>query len=96
MCGFVPATTFFLVTNFAYWVFMGIYPKTWAGLMECYAQGLPFYRAMIAGDLFYLSIVLACWAAATAYGTASSSSSIVSSSTSPSSTTSSGTTSSGG
>lgn len=64
MCGFVPATLFFLVTNFAVWAFKSDYPATLAGLTQSYAAGLPFYRAMLAGDVFYLGVLASCLAIA--------------------------------
>ena len=64
LCGFVPATAFFVVTNFAVWAFKSNYDKTLAGLMECYAAGVPFYRAMIAGDVFFLTVLVGCLVAA--------------------------------
>jgi hypothetical protein len=64
VCGLVPATLFYLVTNFAVWAFQSDYPKTWAGLVQCYWAAVPFYRWMAAGDVFYLAIVLGCWALA--------------------------------
>ncbi len=59
---------FFLVSNFGVWLF-GLnlaserYPKTLAGLTECYAAGLPFLRGTVAGDwafmvAFALALVL--------------------------------------
>src|SRR5262245_61115715 len=36
VCGFAPATLFWLVSNFAVWAFQSDYPKTLAGLGECY------------------------------------------------------------
>jgi len=64
LCGFVPATLFFIVTNFAVWAFKSDYAATAAGLMQSYAAGLPFYRAMLAGDVFYLTVLLGCIALA--------------------------------
>ena len=64
MCGFVPATTFFLVTNFAVWAGRSLYAPTLAGLAECYERGLPFYRWMLAGDLCYVGLMAACVVAA--------------------------------
>ena len=64
LCGFVPATAFFIVTNFAVWTGRSLYEPTLAGLVQCYAQGLPFYRWMLAGDLFYVGLMAACVAAA--------------------------------
>jgi hypothetical protein len=38
-------TSFFLASNYAVWAGqLGMYPHTPAGLMACYAAGLPFYR----------------------------------------------------
>lgn len=42
---------FFLATNFAYWCLSNDYPHTFAGLLACYAAGLPFYRWMPVGDV---------------------------------------------
>jgi len=49
------SVVFFLVSNFAVWVggTLAMYPKTLAGLMECYAMGLPFFRNGLAGDLVF-------------------------------------------
>ncbi len=64
VCGLVPATLFWLVSNFAVWAFQSDYQKTLAGLTECYWAAVPFFRWMLAGDLFYLSILLGCLALA--------------------------------
>jgi hypothetical protein len=64
LCGFVPATVFFLVTNFAVWASGTMYEPTLAGLMRCYELALPFYRTMLAGDVCYVSLTAACLAAA--------------------------------
>ena len=61
MCGFAPATVFWLATNFAVWAFQSGYEKTLAGLMQCYWAAVPFYRWMLAGDMFYLAVLLVCW-----------------------------------
>jgi len=66
MCGVVPATAFFLVTNFAVWAFKSTYEQSLAGLMTCYGAGIPFYKAMLAGDLFYLTLLVSCLAIARA------------------------------
>jgi len=64
LCGLVPATAFFLVTNFAVWMFKSTYAASFEGLLSCYAAGLPFYRWMLAGDVFYLVVLLGCLAVA--------------------------------
>jgi hypothetical protein len=44
---------FFLLTNFAVWIFGTTYPKTGTGLFACYVAALPFFRNTLIGDLFY-------------------------------------------
>lgn len=44
---------FFLITNFAVWMFGAMYPATMAGLVTCYVAALPFLKYTIAGDLFW-------------------------------------------
>jgi len=62
LCGLVPATLFFVVTNFAVWAFTPYYQKTLVGLANCYWMALPFYRQMLAGDLFFLTLLAGCLA----------------------------------
>lgn len=64
LCALLPATLFFLVTNFAVWAFQSDYPKTVAGLQQCYIRALPFFRSMLAGDVFYLIVLFTCAALA--------------------------------
>jgi len=66
LCGVAPATAFYLVTNLAVWAFTGLYEKTLAGLAACYVAAVPFYRAMLAGDVFYLIVLVGCLAIARA------------------------------
>jgi len=43
---------FFLVSNFGAWLEQAMpYPQTFAGLMQCYAMGLPFYKGTLLGDV---------------------------------------------
>jgi len=48
---------FFSVTNFGVWLQSGMYPKTGAGLMSCFAAGIPFLRNAVLGDLFYSTVM---------------------------------------
>ena len=41
---------FFIVTNFGVWVAGGLYPRTAAGLWECYVAAIPFFRNTLLGD----------------------------------------------
>jgi hypothetical protein len=45
--------SFFVTTNFMVWALGHLYPHTAAGLTECFAAGLPFYRNQVLGDAFY-------------------------------------------
>lgn len=47
----IMATFFFLVTNFAVWLCW--YPPSFAGLVDCYAAALPFFRWTLGGDLLF-------------------------------------------
>jgi hypothetical protein len=44
---------FFAATNLAVWAFSGMYSADIAGLLQCYAAGLPFLKMTVAGDLFW-------------------------------------------
>ena len=47
---------FFLVTNFGVWIMYDFYPKTFGGLMASYAEGIPFFRNTLLGDMIYSGI----------------------------------------
>lgn len=58
------STAFFLITNFGVW-WVGHaqewYPRTWAGLMECYVAAIPFYRQAALGDLAYAALLFGAY-----------------------------------
>lgn len=45
---------FFILTNFAVWVFTVWYPKNIPGLTECYLMALPFFKNTLLGDMIYV------------------------------------------
>jgi hypothetical protein len=51
------AIQFFLITNLGVWIFLNTYPKTFAGLMACYAAGVPFFWNALAGDICYSALL---------------------------------------
>jgi hypothetical protein len=51
------AIQFFLITNLGVWAFSNFYPKTLAGLMACYAAGVPFFWNTLAGDICYSALL---------------------------------------
>lgn len=44
---------FFVITNFAVWVVWDFYPKSFSGLMACYAAAIPFFRNTLMGNAAY-------------------------------------------
>lgn len=51
------SVSFFLISNFGVWAATNMYAKSVAGLMTCYAAGLPFFRRTLEGDLFYTAVM---------------------------------------
>lgn len=47
----VGSLQFFIITNFGVWLEGVLYPKTVAGLLNCYTMALPFLRNTLAGDM---------------------------------------------
>jgi len=60
------SVSFFIVSNFAVWAAWNMYPKSLAGLMTCYAAGLPFFRHTVAGDMLFTALAFGLPAAAAA------------------------------
>jgi hypothetical protein len=58
------AAQFFAVTNFAMWAIGGFYPRTTAGLVNCFAAGVPFFWNTLAGDAMYSGILFGGFALA--------------------------------
>lgn len=63
-CSLACSLIFFLATNFAWWPWSDMYPKTTAGLVSCYAAGLPFFKYTLAGDLTYACLLFGTYAVA--------------------------------
>jgi hypothetical protein len=55
---------FFAVTNFGVWASGTMYPHSFAGLEECYAAAIPFFRNTLLGDLTYTALLFGGFAAA--------------------------------
>lgn len=53
---------FFVASNFGVWVASGMYAHTYAGLVECYAMALPFFRMSLMGDIFYSFVIFGIYA----------------------------------
>jgi hypothetical protein len=59
------SVSFFVVSNFAVWACWNMYPKTFSGLMTCYAAAIPFFRRGVAGDLLFTAVMFGIPAIAT-------------------------------
>ena len=60
LASLLSAIVFFLITNFSSWLVDRLYPhpmypQTFAGLLECYAMGLAFFRDFSQGLSFFLN-----------------------------------------
>jgi hypothetical protein len=51
------SVTFYLITNFADWAFYDLYPHTWAGVIDGYIAGIPFFGRTLASDLFFTGLI---------------------------------------
>ena len=51
LAAFGGSWLFFLITNFGVWAATDLYPKTAAGVWQCYVAALPFWRNSLVGDV---------------------------------------------
>lgn len=51
------AVLFFIVTNFGVWAIDSFYPKTAAGLAECYVAAIPFFKNTLLSNLLYSALL---------------------------------------
>lgn len=57
----INSVLFFVISNFGVWYSEIMYPKTMAGLIECYTMALPFFRNTLAGDLLYVATMFGAY-----------------------------------
>ena len=60
---------FFLITNGAVWAFGTMYTHSFAGLMQSYLMGIPFFKNTLLGDLFYTGVIVGSMEAIMLYNT---------------------------
>jgi hypothetical protein len=53
---------FFAATNLVHWGLTDMYAKSLAGLVQCYAAALPFFRYTLAGDLGFACVLFGGYA----------------------------------
>lgn len=51
------ALLFFILTNSGVWVLENLYPKTGAGLADCFVAAIPFFRNTLASNLVYSALL---------------------------------------
>jgi hypothetical protein len=51
--GILASVVFFLVTNAGSWLALPMYSKDFAGLMEAYAAGVPFFRGFFVSQMVF-------------------------------------------
>jgi hypothetical protein len=51
--GIASAILFYVITNFGVWFMMNMYPKTLAGLVECYVAAIPYFRNTMVSTFIY-------------------------------------------
>ncbi len=52
----LSSVIFFIITNFAVWLFSSWYPRTKEGLFLCFFLALPFFKNTLLSDLFFVPI----------------------------------------
>ena len=53
---------YFLLSNFGVWLLWpDSYPRSFAGLLDCYVKGLPFARGSFVGNLIAAPVFFAVW-----------------------------------
>ena len=52
---------FFVLSNLGVWA-SGYYPRTLAGLVECYVAAVPFFRNTLASDVLYSAVLFGGYA----------------------------------
>ena len=55
---------FYAISNFGVWISGSLYPKTLDGLITCYVAAIPFFRNMLAANVFYSAVLFGGFALA--------------------------------
>lgn len=57
--GILSAIAFYAVTNFGVWIFW--YPKTLAGLTDCYVKAIPFFRVTLTSNVVFTFVLFGAY-----------------------------------
>jgi len=65
----IGAVLFFMLTNFGVWVIPNsMYPRTFAGLVDCYVMAIPFFGNTVYSALIYSAVMFGVYEAAERFG----------------------------
>jgi len=53
----IASVSFFVITNFGWWLTGMLYPMDLSGLVACYVAAIPFFHNTLIGDLFYTGVL---------------------------------------
>ncbi len=59
--GIAAVGTYFLLSNFGVWFMSDMYPRTAAGLVECFTMAIPFARGTVLGNLIAVPVFFTIW-----------------------------------
>ncbi len=57
LASFISASVFFLITNFAFFYPVTLYPHNISGILASYTAGLPFFRNMLIGNMVFSAVL---------------------------------------
>ena len=57
LASFISASVFFLITNFAFFYPVTLYPHNISGILTSYTAGLPFFRNMLIGNMVFSAVL---------------------------------------
>lgn len=57
----IAPTWFFLLSNFTVWAGAKTIPQTWAGLLNTYVLGIPFYGQSIVSTIVFSAVFFGAW-----------------------------------
>ncbi|OFZ19933.1 MAG: hypothetical protein A2Z20_07775 [Bdellovibrionales bacterium RBG_16_40_8] len=58
----LSSVVFFMLSNLSVWLYSGMYPKSWAGLVDCYVMGLPFFPNTLISTAICVAVLLGVYA----------------------------------
>lgn len=58
---FTGSVLFFLITNLGVFLVQDLYPRSVAGLAQCYIMALPFFQNSLAGDLLFTAALFSVY-----------------------------------